>query len=150
MIAMPPILDMAQVPQICTPLFSSGQEVQHGAVVPDVHNWRGPLAGNVSLDPVDRLGSGAKTTPCARESGAGYIENRDAGESSVQQLVHEAGIPASNIDDSGIGPMSAPRSRSTSFSAFPETSSPDSSASSSTPLPNVFWYPLGDPVLNDE
>lgn len=81
--------------------FSSREKVQHGAIVPDVHRSNGPLTRHVSLDPRDQVTPMPEAAACPRKRRSGYVEYRDAGQTPVQQVVHETGIPASDIDDSG-------------------------------------------------
>ena len=85
------------------PVVGFSQEVKDGAVVPDVHLGRRPWTSDVSLDPSDAVGVFAQPCPCPRQSGRGDVEYRDAAKATGNKVIHEAGIPAPNIEHSGCG-----------------------------------------------
>ena len=76
------------------------QEVEHRAVVPQVHRTGSPIAGHVGFDPRDRRAWQSLLSTlerCSRD-----IENRHAADTARHQVIHEAGVPAPDVDHSTI------------------------------------------------
>ena len=75
-----------------------GQEVEDRAVVPDVHPGNRPLPGDVRLDPAHLRLARPEALLRSRQRCGGDVEHADAGDGAIQQIVHEAGIPASDVE----------------------------------------------------
>lgn len=78
------------------------EEVEYRAIVPDVYRGRDPLPCYVRLDPIDTCGVAAKPCPRAFQGGTRNIQHRHAACALLKQSVHEAGIPAPDVDDSRV------------------------------------------------
>jgi hypothetical protein len=85
------------------PVVGFSQEVKDGAVVPDVHRGHRPWICNVSLDPSHAVSVFAQPSPCSRQRGRGHVQHRHAAKATSNKVIHEAGIPAPNVDHSGCG-----------------------------------------------
>jgi len=77
------------------------QEVKHGAIVPEISGWRGPLPGNVNLDPCDRCAGEALL--CTAKRGTRDINDGEAFKAASEQPIDETGIPAPNVNYSTAG-----------------------------------------------
>ena len=83
-------------------LAGHGEEMEHGAIVPDVDWWGLPISRHISFNPDNTRRSCSKSRARARERGGRDIQNRNAREPAIKKTIHEAGISASDINDSGI------------------------------------------------
>jgi hypothetical protein len=83
-------------------LRARGEKMENGAVMPDVDWSRLPLIGDIGFNPRDACRS--RTQPHARASQrrGRHVQHRDAAQAPIEQLIDETGIPAPDIDDSGI------------------------------------------------
>ena len=81
-----------------------GQEVKDGPIVPDVDRRHWPIVHHVSFDPRHLLVGRSKSRSGPGERPRRNIEHRDTGHISTQQVVHEARIPAPDVENSGVGP----------------------------------------------
>lgn len=91
---------LGQMPEIRRAIGRIGQEMEHGAIVPDVDWTRLPLSRDVRLEPAGNCRMGADARLRAIERGARHVQNSDAGQAPRQEMVDETGIPASNINQS--------------------------------------------------
>jgi hypothetical protein len=78
------------------------EKVKNRAIVPEIHKGHAPVARNIRLDPRDRRVGKARLRSAERL--AGDVKDRQALNAAGDQAIHEAGIPASNIDHSTTGP----------------------------------------------
>lgn len=83
-------------------LIGRSQEVENGSIVPDVDGRNLPRSHHVCFKPRDARRFGSQSATRARECSRRHIEHRHAGETAFQQAIDEAGIPTSDIDDSGV------------------------------------------------
>ena len=84
-------------------VVSACQKVEDGAVMPDIDRLDSPIPCHIGLDPGDLPVSGTEPRLRSFEGGARNVKNRHARDLPAEQIVHEAGIPAPNIEDSSIG-----------------------------------------------
>jgi hypothetical protein len=77
--------------------------MEDGAVVPDVNRLNLPVAGDVCDQPVHSACVVTQTLSRPVQRRARDVEHRDAFRAAREQVIHEAGIPAPNIDDSRTG-----------------------------------------------
>ena len=89
-----------QMPQVRLAIDGIGQEMEHGAIVPDVYRVGLPVIRDVRFEPAGDDCVGAEPDLRAIERRAGHVQYADAAETLRQEMVDEPGIPASNIDQS--------------------------------------------------
>ena len=96
-----PLERCSQMLEVRLALFHRSEEMKHGAIVPDV-NWRHlPSSGNIRFNPGNTRGACPEAVARACQGGGRHIENGDARQPAIEKVIDEAGIPASDIDDSG-------------------------------------------------
>ena len=91
----------SEVSNVADPVVRIDQEVKNGTVVPDVNERDMPVAGHVRLDPRHASGILAQARSGLIQGGGGNVEHADAPHAFAEDEVHEAGIPAPDVDDSG-------------------------------------------------
>jgi hypothetical protein len=90
----------SQTFDICDSITFIGEKVEHGSVVPDIYRRHPPICGDVGFNPPDEMPLRSQATSCPGQRCPGDIEHREAGQPVGQQVIHEAGIPASDVDQS--------------------------------------------------
>ena len=76
-----------------------GEEVEHGAVVPEREAMRGLEVGDIGFKPVDGGGALAEAFFGVADGGGGDIEDGDVFEACVQQGIDEEGRAATHVND---------------------------------------------------
>ena len=76
--------------------------MKDGTIVPNVYGGNGPFTRDVGFDPMDIARAFSQPCLCPAKRSAGYVENSYTVRTAVQQSVREAGIPAPDVDDSGL------------------------------------------------
>jgi hypothetical protein len=77
------------------------QEMKDGPVVPQIDRVRMPLGCDVRFYPAYACVRITESSLRSRERRSGHVQDRHAPRAAFEQPIHEAGIPASDIDDSG-------------------------------------------------
>ena len=92
-----------QTLDVCCPIGRIREEVKDGTVVPHINRVDVPRRRHVGVYPPHTCL--CITEPCsgAGKGGRRDIQNRHALRAAFEQSIHEAGIPASDIDDSRRG-----------------------------------------------
>jgi hypothetical protein len=80
-----------------------GEEMQRGAIVPDVVGLRRPPRGDVGGDPLRLRAGRAEPRLRGRERVRGEVEHRDGAEPALEQGVDQPRRPAADVDDRGLG-----------------------------------------------
>lgn len=77
-----------------------GEEMEHGAIVPDVDGSGRPRSSDVRLEPAGSRRVAADARLRAIERSTRQVKDGDAGQAPRQKMIDEAGIPASNVEQS--------------------------------------------------
>jgi hypothetical protein len=85
------------------PVGIVGEEMKDSPIVPDIDPGDRPCAGHVRFKPRNPVLDRAEPGFRPRECGTRNVEYRQALTPSRKKDVHEAGIPASNVDHSTRG-----------------------------------------------
>ena len=93
---------LSQMHNVCAALLSCAEEMEDSAIVPDIDGSRPPVSGHIGFNPVDPDRSRSETRARACQRDWRDVQDSDARESALEKVIDETGIPASNIDDSGI------------------------------------------------
>jgi len=78
---------------------SVGQEVQHGPIMPKSIGTLRVESGDISNDPLDRLGACTESLARMLESTGGDVENCDVAVALVEKMIHQRGSTAADVND---------------------------------------------------
>jgi hypothetical protein len=90
----------SQTFQIYAAIICVGQKVEYGTVVPDIHWRHSPISCDVRFDPRDEMLLRSQATSCPGQRCPRDIQHGEARQTAGKQAIHEAGIPASDVDQS--------------------------------------------------
>ena len=90
----------SQMHNVRVPLLSRAKEMEDGAIVPDIDGRHLPVSGHIGFNPVDPRRSRSERRTRACQCGGRDVQDRDARQPAIEQVIDETGIPAPNIDDS--------------------------------------------------
>ena len=93
---------LAQARDVAPAIIGVDQEMEHGAVVPDVHRLQRPLAGDVGRNPGRRARRGGEARSCAVERRDRDVQHREAFQPARRQRIHEVRIAAADIEHAGV------------------------------------------------
>ena len=97
-------------------LRARGKEMEDCAIMPDVNSQRLPFTGDIGFNPGDACRSCTEPRARASQRPGRYVQDGDARQATIENVIHEAGIPAPDIDDSGVradtGALEQPQRRS--------------------------------------
>jgi len=80
-----------------------GEKVEHGSVVPDIYRRYPPIRGDVGSNPPDEMLLRSQATLGPGQRCPGDVQHCETGQTAGKQVIHEAGIPASDVDQSTCG-----------------------------------------------
>lgn len=94
--------NLAKTRNVLGLIVGSRQEVENGTIVPDVYRWRRPLGGDVGFNPQHFVGRISEPCSSSLKRCARYVQDTDAFDAACEQVIHQAGVPPANVEDSGM------------------------------------------------